>query len=319
MSKKILAFLAAMMMLTGCMAGCGGKKDKETNSISASTSKDETSAKDSEEEKETDEPTTEKESECSHKWEDADCETPKTCSECGKTEGKATGHKWDDATCQAPKTCSVCGETEGKASEHTWDDATCEYPMICSKCGETMGSATGHSWSDASCEAPQICSKCGKTQGRALGHVWMDATYDAPKTCSECGATEGSPLERPAISFTIINSLPQEFSYHYSTGTKRDTVKITNVAVSYEADVWNEVEYDVTLYFTGEKLYDMDGNGQSRSCSIGIKIYDEEGYVVDDTTFYSPDVCVGDKFRDAECYIWDIPAGNYTIELLNTN
>lgn len=52
---------------------------------------------------------------CSHsQWQPATCETPKTCAECGKTDGDALGHSWVDATTETPKTCSVCGATEGK-------------------------------------------------------------------------------------------------------------------------------------------------------------------------------------------------------------
>ena len=29
-------------------------------------------------------------------------------------------HVWTDATCTTPKTCSECGETEGEALGHTW-------------------------------------------------------------------------------------------------------------------------------------------------------------------------------------------------------
>lgn len=43
-----------------------------------------------------------------HTWADATCTAPKTCTECGETEGEALGHSWEDATCAAPKTCSVC-------------------------------------------------------------------------------------------------------------------------------------------------------------------------------------------------------------------
>ena len=50
-----------------------------------------------------------------HTWVDATCETAKTCSVCGETEGDALGHSWADANYQAPKTCSVCGTTEGEA------------------------------------------------------------------------------------------------------------------------------------------------------------------------------------------------------------
>ena len=48
-----------------------------------------------------------------HSWTDADCDSPKTCSACGKTEGAALGHSWLAATTEAPKTCDRCGKTEG--------------------------------------------------------------------------------------------------------------------------------------------------------------------------------------------------------------
>ena len=41
-----------------------------------------------------------------HKWTDADCDTPKTCSVCQETEGKPAGHKYDD---NVDGTCNSCG------------------------------------------------------------------------------------------------------------------------------------------------------------------------------------------------------------------
>lgn len=52
-----------------------------------------------------------------HTWQDATCTEPKTCTECGKTEGEALGHRWTDATCTEPKTCSICKEAEGSATD----------------------------------------------------------------------------------------------------------------------------------------------------------------------------------------------------------
>ena len=109
---------------------------------------------------------------CEHKWMDATCEEPKTCSRCDKTEGKALGHTWEDATCTAPKTCSVCEKTEGKALGHTWEDATCTEPKTCSVCEKTEGKALGHTWEDATCTDPKTCSTCKETEGEALGHDW---------------------------------------------------------------------------------------------------------------------------------------------------
>lgn len=74
-----------------------------------------------------------------HVWNEATCTTPKTCSECGETEGEALGHVWEEATCTTPQICSVCGETEGTALGHIWIEATYEEPKTCIVCNETEG------------------------------------------------------------------------------------------------------------------------------------------------------------------------------------
>lgn len=106
---------------------------------------------------------------CSHEeWTEADCENPKTCVECGETEGSPLGHSWIVASCETAKTCEVCGKTEGE-------------PL-------------GHSWVDATCDTPKTCSTCSLTEGDPLDHQWQDATTEAPKTCAVCAATEGERI-----------------------------------------------------------------------------------------------------------------------------
>ena len=41
----------------------------------------------------------------------------------------STEHVWQDATCTAPKTCADCGATEGKALGHNF------MPTVCTRCG----------------------------------------------------------------------------------------------------------------------------------------------------------------------------------------
>ena len=105
---------------------------------------------------------------------------------------------WNDANCESPKTCAACGETEGAPLGHSWQAATCETAKTCEICGETEGEAPGHAWVDADCENPKTCSGCGLTEGEALGHAWVDATTEEPKTCSTCGATEGERITTDA-------------------------------------------------------------------------------------------------------------------------
>ena len=129
-----------------------------------------------------------------HTWLDATCDTPRTCSGCGETEGAPLGHAWQEATCTQPKTCTRCGLTEGAAIGHAWQEATCTQPKTCSRCGSTEGAPLGHSWQEGTCTQQKTCGRCGKTEGSALGHAWQEATCTKPKTCSRCGSTEGTAL-----------------------------------------------------------------------------------------------------------------------------
>ena len=132
---------------------------------------------------------------CAHDtWNNADCVNPKTCADCGETEGTPLGHSWLAADCDSPKTCENCSATEGAALGHTWTVATCTTPKTCQVCGTTEGAALGHAWVDATCTTPKTCEVCGTTEGEALPHTWTEATTEAPMTCTVCGATEGEKI-----------------------------------------------------------------------------------------------------------------------------
>ena len=77
---------------------------------------------------------------CFHReWRAATCTDPKTCVECGETEGEALGHDWEDATCTDPETCDTCNKTKGEPLGHDWVDATTEAPKTCVTCDATEG------------------------------------------------------------------------------------------------------------------------------------------------------------------------------------
>lgn len=128
---------------------------------------------------------------CEHKWDPATCSDPKTCQNCGVTEGDALGHSWNPATCNTPKTCQTCKQTEGKALQHAWTEATCTAPKTCIACALAEGEALAHTWVDADCEAPKTCSVCAATEGDPLGHIWQAASCDEPQTCTVCAAVNG--------------------------------------------------------------------------------------------------------------------------------
>ncbi|MBQ6397766.1 MAG: hypothetical protein IJI06_06405 [Oscillospiraceae bacterium] len=137
-----------------------------------------------------------------HTWQEATCTSPKTCSECGETEGEALGHTWIDATCEEPKTCLICGLTEGEANGHVWEAATCQHPEQCAVCGSTKNSQLGdhicNTWSeivDASCSdvgyKKGTCINCGQEFTvvlEKLPHKFEDWVIDKAASCVEIGS-----------------------------------------------------------------------------------------------------------------------------------
>lgn len=122
---------------------------------------------------------------CQHTWADATCTAPKTCTQCGKTEGEPLEHQWTDATCTEPPTCILCGETTGEPLGHLVSEWTEETPSTCAEAGTETG----------------LCSRCGEIAVQALPlaeHTPGDWTIKTAaekgtagvrvKTCTLCGA-----------------------------------------------------------------------------------------------------------------------------------
>lgn len=144
-------------------------------------------------------------------------------------------HNWKDSTCTLPKTCINCGLTEGEPLGHDYKmtntkEATCTEvgtkTYTCTKCGTVYTeniSANGHKWQDASCTEPKKCTTCGFVEGDALGH-----TTDCG-ICSRCGMElyKLSPVTitgfRPSkdsvggvtLHFSIRNNTSKQIKYVY--------------------------------------------------------------------------------------------------------
>ncbi len=101
-------------------------------------------------------------------------------------------HTWSSANCIAPKTCIECGETEGVALDHIWLAATCQNPRMCSQCNTTEGSALEHIWIEANCTTAKHCEDCGTESGVPLGHKVTKWTTVRKSTCAEAGLQEGT-------------------------------------------------------------------------------------------------------------------------------
>jgi len=90
---------------------------------------------------------------CLHEnWEEATCDEPRHCVDCGKSEGEPLGHEWVDATCTEPQTCMRCGETKGEALGHKtkeWSTPSVNVvtaeetsTLKCEACGEIVDQKT---------------------------------------------------------------------------------------------------------------------------------------------------------------------------------
>ena len=167
---------------------------------------------------------------CKHEmWNDASCTAPKTCAECGVTEGEPLGHDWLEADCENPKTCKVCGETEGEPLEHKWKEATCEKPKTCELCGETEGEKMEHTTDRGK------CSNCGE-------YVFDNAfipDYDDFTSC---------------LGFDMI---PSEFTYAGMNETNSGFDVRLSIPDNKRMDCCEDLGWDVMLGYTGTSDYNI--------------------------------------------------------------
>lgn len=96
--KKLLTTILAMLMVLSMLTACG-QTPAETKPAEVA---EQPAA-------ETDVPPAEEVAEHEHTWIEATCTEPKTCSECGETEGEPLGHFATEADYWTPSVCEVCG------------------------------------------------------------------------------------------------------------------------------------------------------------------------------------------------------------------
>ncbi len=118
-----------------------------------------------------------------HSWTDATCTAPRTCADCGATEGEALGHVEEDVPGKAP-TCTEAGYTDGK---------------VCTICNEVTVAQeqipATHTEETVAGKAP-TCTETGLTDG---------------KKCSICDEILVSQEEIPTIPHTeetIVGKAP---------------------------------------------------------------------------------------------------------------
>lgn len=228
-----------------------------------------------------------------HTWADATCTEPKTCTECGETEGEPLGHTWSEATCEEPKTCSVCGETEGEPLGHTWDMATCQHPTTCKVCGyipdETLADHTCDQWEEekeATCaeEGYQkgICKYCGQeftvvlekqdhqfSEWETITEPTCSAEGEEKRTCSACGLEESKAIDKVDhdLADWEVDVLPVY-------GTDGQYIQKCNMC----EEVINTKPYTFTEYISNR--YKIKGNTEGFEITDADVYYSKDDYFI---------------------------------------
>ncbi|MBO5898136.1 MAG: hypothetical protein J6R04_03905 [Clostridia bacterium] len=125
-----------------------------------------------------------------HAWVEWDCENPKTCTDCGATEGEAQGHFWRSATCELPQTCDRCGATKGEPRGHMPTEATCTQKSVCKICESVRSVARGHQWAGATCTEGARCTVCNALGNKADHQYEGEQMCGQQRKCTVCGQPE---------------------------------------------------------------------------------------------------------------------------------
>ncbi len=175
----------------------------------------------------------------------------------------ACGHEhiWTEATCTAPKTCSECGETEGEVLEHTWVEATCTEEKHCIECGETEGEVLEHTWIEANYQAPKTCSVCSTTDGEPLTpdfelygftiNAEEGGTYDYVCSCQK-DSTQKTVAHATFSDYRIIEE-DADLGLE-----KRDGYEWRAVHISVLYDDANANRYNVSCWYGCDDYYHFD-------------------------------------------------------------
>ena len=124
-----------------------------------------------------------------HRWNDATCTAPKTCSVCKITEGSALGHKYETAWSKdADKhwhKCSVCGDKTNEET-HSWDKGTVTIQPGCTTAGtKTFGCICGATKTENIDAAGHIAGAAVR-ENEVAATCTTDGSYDEVVYCADC-------------------------------------------------------------------------------------------------------------------------------------
>lgn len=202
----------------------------------------------------------------------------------------------------------------GKSSFTVYDSAGTKgdssiFEILCDH-----GSAAGSCINGGSCSAQLPIALVN--DGSSITIIIKKSNKSATFTVNVTDAPAEEPEEDKLNGCTINlgTSLPQTISYYTYSGSKQSSCSVTEVSFEVSGD-------DLYIYFTGRKTYDSRGSGQSDSCKIGWKLYDNNNNVIASGTAYTLSIATGEGFVKTKdtAYNCITAGGTYKLVLLNVN
>lgn len=286
--KKIITFLAAIIISLFCLCACGAERVETTTDAGHIHAYGEWQ--------------TVREAGCVNAG-----ERERTCS-CGETETEeipALGHTGGEATCKSRAKCERCGVTYGDYGPHTGGEATCKQRARCELCSYPYGEVDPDNHKKilaATCVSKEKCRDCKKELGDSLdpSNHGVAKGKGIDKICEKCHKSVLPETDASIVDST--NEKPIDFNEYLKKVTDD---RVGRLSVPYDKNTKYYPRTDKSKLFTAEERtkYWSDGRTKVNESSFtkeqaleDIKICFKGFY-----TYYGPYEYFGaDKFENAE-------------------
>lgn len=234
--KKIITFLAAIIISLFCLCACGTEGKETTTDAGHIHAYGEWQ--------------TVREAGCVNAG-----ERERTC-DCGETETEeipALGHTGGEATCKSRAKCERCGVTYGDYGPHTGGTATCKQRARCEVCSYPYGEVDPDNHKKilaATCVSKEKCRDCKKELGDSLdpkNHEKLEGK-GLDKVCAGCKQTLLPETDASIVDST--NEKPIDFDEYLSEVTKERDGRLS---VPYKGQVESYVRSDKSKLLTPEE------------------------------------------------------------------
>ncbi len=147
------------------------------------------------------------------------------------------------------------------------------------------------------------------------GTLYLSATLDNGSSFSEAAY---SITHLPLKSLNIkLPDLPLTINNYYYEETPQRIIQVINADIEYVSN--DDASITAELIVKATMTYNAEGEGHSDSTSIGYKLKDSEGTVVDSGEMFIDPMCVGETVKDSMSFYELDLNESYTLEFIDTD